>query len=91
MQQANKQKPMQGWLKHIGKAGVPLTMILKSYSFGILLFDIVFLLFNSWLAIIQSMFSIVLPARRKQIREEVAVVSCFSVLFFFCSSSFASF
>lgn len=75
MQAANKQKPMQGWLKHIGKAGAPLTMILKSYSLGILFWDVALLLFNTWLAIIQSIISVVMPRKTKRLREEIALVS----------------
>lgn len=49
-------------------------MLLKTYSYFIVYIDVIMLLIKSWLAILTTIFLMFFPARRKSLRNEVAMV-----------------
>jgi hypothetical protein len=69
-----KTNDANNWLKHIGKLGLPLQLLLKSYQFLVVWVDVTVLLVKTYLALLQSMFSFILPSRRKNLSTDVAVV-----------------
>ena len=64
----------KNWLKHIGKLGFPLQLLLKTYSYFIVYIDLWILFFRSWLAIFSSIFRVFFPTRLKNLSREVAMV-----------------
>ncbi|XP_070504912.1 17-beta-hydroxysteroid dehydrogenase 13-like isoform X2 [Chironomus tepperi] len=69
-----KSNDTNSWLKHIGKLGLPLQLLLKSYQFLVVWVDVSVLLVKTYFALIQSILCFILPSRRKNLSTEVAVV-----------------
>lgn len=63
-----------GWLKHIGKVGYPLQLVLRYYQFCVVMLDVIALLFKSYIAIIVSFFFFFVPNKKKSLKSEIAVV-----------------
>lgn len=66
---------MQGWLKHIGKLGLPLKIVMVLYQFLIVYWDLMFLALMTYKEMCLSCFYFIVPLPKKTLNTEVAVVS----------------
>lgn len=68
-------KSDKGWLKHIGKLGFPVHLLLKVYQITIVFWDLVFMGLMAYKEMWLTAIYLLLPIRRKKLANEVAVVS----------------
>lgn len=66
---------MQGWLKHIGKLGLPLKVLMVIYQLTIVYCDLVFLALMTYKEMCMSFIYLIVPLPKKTLNAEVAVVS----------------
>lgn len=66
---------MQGWLKHIGKLGLPLKIVMVIYQMTVVYWDLVFLTLMTYKEMWLSFFYLIVPLPKKTLNTEVAVVS----------------
>lgn len=68
-------KSDKGWLKHIGKLGFPVHVLLKIYQVTIVSWDLMLMGLMAYKELWMTALFLVLPIRRKKLENEVAVVS----------------
>lgn len=68
---------MEGWLKYIGKLGLPAQLLLKFYQLTIMWFDLVYMSLIAYKEMWLSLFYAIFPIPKKTLVNEVAVVSSF--------------
>lgn len=65
----------QGWLKHIGKFGFPIKILLKFYQMFVVWYDLVYFSIVAYKEMWFSLFAFVFPLQKKSLIYDVAVVS----------------
>lgn len=68
-------KSDKGWLKHIGKLGFPVHVLLKIYQVTIVFWDLMFMGLMAYKELWVTAIFLLLPIHRKKLANEVAVVS----------------
>lgn len=66
---------MEGWLKHIGKLGLPVQLLMRVYQLAIMYLDLVFMCIFAVKEMLLSVFFAVIPLPKKHLTSEVAIVS----------------
>ena len=73
--QRSQAKSDMGWLKQIGKVGLPVHLLLMYYQFVIVCFDLVCISFRAYKELWLSFFYFFIPITKKSLSNELAVVS----------------
>lgn len=74
-QKTSSRSNAQGWLKHIGKLGFPVHLLLIFYQIVVVAYDLMIMSILTYKELWLSVIYLIFPLSKKNLNSEVAVVS----------------
>lgn len=74
-QKTSSRSNAQGWLKHIGKLGFPVHLLLIFYQVVVVAWDLMIMSILTYKEMFLSIIYLIFPLAKKTLDDEVAIVS----------------